>query len=246
VRIKNAVIYEKRRATDADPDLIASIDDRLRTVTRHLLDARDAVRKRLAADLHDGLGQTLGMLRLEIESAVARLSPGDDTAVLDLAVERVKQAQKELRQYTKRFYSLTTDASGLMDSLQALAADFRSANCDIELTVDLKGFRRDVPAELSVAIYRIVQESLNNIIHHSLARNASLFLQSDKKTGVQLVVSDDGVGLPTSGPAHRGLGLITMRERAKRLGGHYETDCPNNEGCTIRVSWRPELVASLR
>ena len=76
IHVKNASIYEKRRSTDTDPDLVASIDDRLRTVTGRLVNSHNAACRRLAEDLHDGLGQTLCMVRLDVESAAARLGPG--------------------------------------------------------------------------------------------------------------------------------------------------------------------------
>lgn len=245
-RVINSLLYAKTRSTHTDLDLVASADDRLRTVTHRLLDARDAVRNQLAEELHDSLGQTLGLLRLAIESAVVKLGPIDGSnEPLQMAAKYVVRAQRQLRRVTKRLHSKYVDATGLVESLQGVVADFRAMQKGTELTVDLGRFRRDVPTELGIAIYRIVQESLNNVMRHSDARNASLTLESDKN-GVRLVVKDDGVGLPSSGPVRQGLGLITMRERAERIGGHYETHCPEGDGCTISVTWTRETVDSMR
>lgn len=245
IHVKNASIYEKRRSTDTDPDLVASIDDRLRTVTQRLVDAHGAACRRLAEDLHDGLGQTLCMVRLDIESAAAKLGPSQESDALNLATKHVRRAQQELREITQGLHSKDADVSGLIDSLQALAADFRATKPDIRLTVNLQGFRRDVPAELGVAIYRIAQESLNNIARHSNASEASLTLES-KMNGVHLTVSDNGVGLPSADSIRPGLGLVTMRERTERLGGNYEISCPGNGGFTVDVRWPREIVVSLR
>lgn len=245
VHVKNASIYEKRRSTDTDPDLVASIDDRLRTVTQRLVDAHSAACRRLAEELHDSLGQTLCMVRLDIESAAAKLGPSQQSDALNLAAKHVRRAQQELRDITQGLHSKDTDVSGLIDSLQALAADFRATKQETVLAVDLQGFRRDVPAELGVAIYRIVQESLNNIARHSDATEATLTLESNKN-GVHLTVSDNGVGLPSADSIRPGLGLVTMRERTERLGGHYEIRCQENGGFTVDVRWPREIVVSLR
>lgn len=245
IHVKNASIYQKRRSTDTDPDLVASIDDRLRTVTARLVDAQTAACRRLAEDLHDGLGQTLCMVRLDIESAAAKLDSSEGSDTLNLAARHVRRAQQELREITQGLYSKDTDISGLIDSLQALAADFRATKQDIALVVDFQGFRRDVPVDLGVAIYRIVQESLNNIARHSNASEASLTLESNKN-GVHLAVSDNGVGLPSADSIRPGLGLVTMRERTERLGGYYEIRCPETGGFTVDVRWPREIVVSLR
>jgi signal transduction histidine kinase len=245
VHVKNASIYEKRRSTDTDPDLVASIDDRLRTVTRRLVESHSAACRRLAEDLHDGLGQTLCMVRLDVESAAAKQDANKGSDTLNLAAKHVRRAQQELREITKGLYSKDTDVSGLVDSLQALAADFRVTKPDIRLTLNMRGFRRDVPVDLGVAIYRIVQESLNNVARHSSASEASLTLESNKN-GVHLTVSDNGVGLPSADAIRPGLGLVTMRERTERLGGHYEVSCPANGGLTVDVRWPREIVVSLR
>jgi signal transduction histidine kinase len=99
--------------------------------------------------------------------------------------------------------------------------------------------------DLGVAIYRIVQESLNNVARHSGASEASLTLESNN-SGVHLTVSDNGVGLPSADAIRPGLGLVTMRERTERLGGHYEISCPEDGGFKVRVRWPREIVVSLR
>jgi signal transduction histidine kinase len=245
VHVKNAQIYERRRKSDGDPDLVASLDERLRLVTRRLLESRDAIRKRLAADLHDSLGQTLSLLRLEIESVIAKPQIEDHILFLEHTLERVTRAQQELRHLTGKLHGELDSSSGLRDSLLALAADFRGAKPDIELSVDLDGVCREIPAELGVTIYRIAQESLNNVIRHSRARTALLSLRSDD-SGVQLLIQDDGIGMADCCIPRRGLGMITMRERAENQGGTYETDCPTGQGCTIRANWPREVVVSLR
>ena len=93
-----------------------------------------------------------------------------------------------------------------------------------------------MPDEVAVAVYRIAQEALNNAARHSEANSVCISFTADENT-YQLVVSDDGCGMPSGRIPKRGLGLITMRERAETLGGVFETDCRVGEGCKIRVAW---------
>ena len=245
VHIRNAVLYERRRASDGDPDLVASLDERLRRVTRRLIDVQDQVRKHIAAELHDSLGQTLSLLRFEIESATAKCARGDDAAMLKRAGDYVRQAQRELRRINNELRTGSAEASGLSESLQKLVADFRATKPEIELFVDVRQFEPGVPEDLSVTIYRVVQEALNNIAQHSQATEALILLTTDDN-GVQLEISDNGKGISNGSFEQRGLGLITMRERAETTGGHYDLRSSNDEGCTIRIRWPADVVRALR
>ena len=245
VHIRNAVLYDRRRTSDGDPDLVASLDERLRRVTRRLIDVQDQVRKYISAELHDSLGQTLSLLRFEIESATAKCAGGDDAAMLKRAGDYVRRAQRELRRINNELRTGSAEASGLSESLQKLVADFRATKPEIELFVDARQFEPDVPEDLAVTIYRVVQEALNNIVRHSQATEALILLTTDDN-GVLLEISDNGKGISNGSFERRGLGLITMRERAETTGGHYDLWSSENEGCTVRIRWPADVVRALR
>lgn len=242
---RNADLYEKRRATDPDPALIAALDDRLRQVTSRLITVRDDVCKRLAADLHDGLGQTLSLLRLEIESIAAKQEGEEHTDSLARIVDHARRAQRELRHISNELFTGNVGAAALSDSLAALVKDFRAAKPNIELIANVRHFEPDVPTDLSVTIYRIAQEALHNVMQHSAASKATLALTS-VDGGIQLQISDNGKGFSPLVEKRHGLGLITIRERAEKVGGQYDISSEPGNGCTVRVTWPPEMVASLR
>ena len=244
IHVKNAILYERRRSEDGDPDLVASLDERLREQTRKLLDVESAIRRQLAEELHDSLGQTLSLLRIEVESAAAMQKGGACDGQLERAIEHVKYAQQELRTISNGLHAEQGRQKALNQSLLTLVAGFRNARPDIDLSVALDIDGADIPRELAVTAYRIAQEALNNVARHSGATHASISITHDAE-GVSLVVSDNGCGMPEDATQRRGLGLITMRERAERLGGKFETHCPHNEGCTIRIRWPATVVAAL-
>ena len=244
VHTRNAVLYERRRSSDTDPDLVASLDERLREQTRKLLDADSAARRQLARELHDSLGQTLSLLRIEVESAAQSQAGGACEGQLKRAIQQVKHAQRELRTITNDLHAGETKPQFLRAALQALVTDFRKAKPDIDLVARIDIDDADLPSELAVTAYRIAQEALSNVARHSGATRASIALLEGLE-GVSFVVNDNGCGLADGEIHRRGLGLITMRERAERLGGIYETDCPSNKGCTIRILWPSAVVAAL-
>ncbi len=247
IRVENATLYMQRRATDFDPDLVATLDKRLRAVTGRLLHAQEQERKRIAAELHDGLGQSLSLLRFELEALLEWAQDHLDAGWTN-AIERIcaqaRRGLEELRSVTSGLHEQAVGEAGLLTSLDVLCADFRSTRSDIELHFDFGGFTYDVPVEIGVAIYRITQEALNNISRHSSARAATIELSSNK-TGVHLGIRDDGVGFEGTIGSRRGLGLVTMRDRTERLGGSFDIESSKGQGCNITASWPFKVVTSL-
>lgn len=241
-------IYALRRSTDPDPRLVESLDNRLRTVTSRLLGSHESERKRIARELHDSLGQSLSLMRFEIETCLARAnSDGEraDRKSLERTLDLTLQALGELRSITQNLHPSVIQDHGLFGALEVLCDDFRIVCPDVDLTLDLSGCPKIVPDELAIAVYRIAQEGLNNIGRHANASSALLQCRSNNDS-VDLTVSDDGVGLPSEGAARRGLGLITMRERAEILGGNCSITSEPGKGCTVTLSWPSTVFESLR
>ena len=236
---KRAKIYRLRRSTDSNADIVASMDDRLRSITSQLLVSQEAERKRIASELHDSLGQSLSLLRLEIDACLGKARTNDgaiDIETLERVHEHSRRALRELRDITRNLRPTIIDDVGLEGTLDLLCRDFQATRPEVSLDKDLSGCLTDVPDEVAVAVYRIAQEALNNAARHSEANSVCISFTADENT-CQLVVSDDGCGMPSGRMPKRGLGLITMRERAETLGGVFETDCRVGEGCKIRVAW---------
>lgn len=247
--IKRANLYQLRRSSDPDPSLVAALDERLRSITGRLLVSQEAERKRIAAELHDSLGQSLSLLRMEIEVCleVMRESAGPAGAVdhLERIYKHARSALEDLRDIVRNLRPSVVDDAGLVGALNLLCEDLRTVNEDLDIQVNVVGSPRRLPDELSLAVYRIAQEALHNVLRH--ARASTVSLEFDAGEGaVTLEICDDGVGIPDDLPTRRGLGLVTIRERAETLGGSYDIDSKPGNGCRIRVSWPEDAVKSLR
>jgi signal transduction histidine kinase len=245
---KLATVYQLRRSTDPHPNLFASLDERLHSITSRLLLSQEAERKRIAAELHDGLGQTLSVLRYELENRVAaERQEGNDASkqALERACELSIHALRELREITANLRPAIISDLGLLGAIEVLCADLRAIGTEVELNLDVSDVDHSVPDELSVTVYRIAQEALNNIARHSDASLVSVTFRSNFD-GVQLVIRDNGKGLPSDDALRRGLGMVTMRERTVVLGGNFSLESQPGLGCTVMASWSAKVIESLR
>jgi len=180
-----------------------------------LVTAREEERRRLRRDLHDGLGPALGSLTLQLDT-VRTLFARDPAAADALVVELKGQVQSALTDIRRLVYALrppTLDELGLISALGERVTQYRQPGLTITLTTPER--LPPLPAAVEVALYRIAQEALTNVVRHAHA--ASCVLCMTVEHDACLEVRDDGQGLPADYRA--GVGMTSMRERAAELGG---------------------------
>jgi signal transduction histidine kinase len=214
----------------------------LRELTASLVDAREEERRRIARELHDELGQRLTALKLELStldaSAVgARPSPRIATMfeMIDETVAAVRRIATDLR-------PAMLDDLGLNTAVEWLARD-SARRMGLQLSLDLPPVDPPIGDAASIALYRMVQETLTNIARHARATQVRIDMRCDD-AAVELRVQDNGVGLPKP-PSRRKVshGLMGMRERCQMLGGTIELgNAPDGGACiTIRLPLLAQL-----
>jgi signal transduction histidine kinase len=184
----------------------------------HLVTAREEERRRLRRDLHDGLGPQLASLTLKLETARNRLGhdPLADTLLSDLT-ERTQATVADIRRLVYALRPPTLDELGLLAALRELTLQ---SSEQVSIHLDAPNCLPELPAAVEVALYRIAQEALTNVVRHAHARHCDLRLTLDEPAGLlTLSIQDDGCGLPPS--RNVGVGLVSMRERAEELGGTW-------------------------
>lgn len=208
----------------------------LRALTARLERAREQERKRIAREIHDELGQLLSVLRLNITMLDYRFgesNPGlaakteSMVTTVDRAIAMVRDLASELRPAVL--------GAGLFSALEWLVQEFsQNTGLVVGFRVDGKEFMLDEVR--SMLVFRIVQESLTNILRHSRVDNASVTM-SCLHDHCCIVISDHGQGFdPKGGVSPRSLGLLGMRERALMLGGALEIDSGIGQGTQVRLS----------
>jgi PAS domain S-box-containing protein len=199
------------------------LDDQLRALTDRLEAVREDERTRIAREIHDELGQALTALKLDIAWVAHRTRTLPEvTARLDDMAHMTDQILGSVRRISSSLRPGILDHIGLRAAIEWQADDFAKRTgvaCAVRADVgDLQ-----LERELATTVFRIFQEALTNVTRHANATGVDVVLRLDHGH-LRLEVADDGIGVPEIAPRTSSLGLLGMRERARRCGGD----------CTIR------------
>jgi PAS domain S-box-containing protein len=202
---------------------------------QNTIDAAEQERSRWARELHDETLQALAVLRMRLSSALREETPEELHVTGQAAVEQIDDEIVKLRRLITELRPASLDTIGLEAALQALAEQHEhSANLRVDCDFDLPRDEESRPTPiLETAVYRLVQEALNNVAKHSMARRADLTVRATRGA-IEIEVRDDGVGFePTL--VREGFGLVGMRERAALLGGTLEVRSTRGSGTRMRA-----------
>ncbi len=207
-----------------------------RELLRRLADVQEEERRRIARDLHDRMGQHLAALKLGLE----RMRLGvHDPERLEHLLELTKQIGQDSRRIALELRPATLDDLGLKTALMNYVAEW-SERSGIEVDYQDVGLDHErLPATIETAVYRVMQESLTNVLKHAGASRVSVILEC-REDGLRVIVEDDGKGfnyetmmkLPGS---ERGLGLPGMRERISAVGGELQVETSPDQGTSLFV-----------
>lgn len=217
-------------------------EEELRQLSGQLMSIQETERKRIAADLHDGIGQSLSVIKLSIEQAAYNLSNGNGREALDALQQlapRVKDAIVEIRRISMDLRPSTLDDLGILPTLSWFFREFEAAARGISVDKTITAEEADIPPSLKVVIFRILQEAMSNIVKHAEASRISFGLEKDGQILI-FRVEDNGRGFDAQAfheTPSEGLGLRGMQERARLSGGVYQMKSVRNKGTSIRITW---------
>ena len=204
-----------------------------------LINAQENERARLASELHDDFSQRLDMLSLGLKKA-AEMVPeylAEANRQLHELVTSASELGADLHTLSHRLHSATLELLGLAAGVAALCKEF-TAQRGIHVVFSHQDVPRPVPPDISLCLFRIVQEGLRNVQKHSGAAHAQVRIETMDDT-LHLSISDDGVGYDVkNGAGRQGLGLRSMRERVRLVGGRFEIHSEIRKGTRIDV-WVP-------
>jgi signal transduction histidine kinase len=189
---------------------------------------RDAERKRVMGDLHDGLGPVLAGMSMRVQAALRTATSPDQVALLTDLAEELATGRADLRRIVAGITPSTLEDGDLEGALHSLVASFRGATAtpDVLLSVVLD---HDLAPEVKVAVYRSVAEGITNGLRHASPTTIAVSVRTADGR-VVAEVTDDGVG----GPVVPGVGLSSLSRRAEGLGGRL-TVCPGRPGTTLHL-----------
>ena len=205
--------------------------------SQQLIESQEAERKRIAAELHDGLGQNLVVIK---NRALLGINKGDDKERVAKELRNISdsatQALEEVREITNNLRPQLLDRLGLTKAINAM---LKKVSGVIEIDSEIDSIDNIFSETQEISIYRIVQESINNIIKHSNASDAIVRIKRDE-TKVLITIEDNGKGFDIAN-IKNGLGLIGLKERSQLLNGEFMIDSKIGEGTRIRVAIEKHL-----
>jgi signal transduction histidine kinase len=241
------------RDRDIDPADPADNESGDRSIGRRAVLAQELERKRIAAELHDSIAQSAGVIKYQIEANIERLSRADpslDLAPFQSVVELTRDLVDEIRRISSNLTPTMLDDFGLCVALEGLCTEMQSGDCQFRPTCKSCVDEAGLPDIVRFAVYRIAQEALGNIARHASASCAQLKVtMSDGE--LQLEISDDGVGFASdkmqesARDGRSGHGLGNMRERVVATDGDFSIESAPGSGTTIRAAWSGEILEHL-
>lgn len=196
-----------------------------------LIRGQEEERRRLARELHDGLNQKLVALTLRIRGMENRLDPvfHDELRILERWAEEVCE---ETRRVSHELHPATLEHLGLVASLRGLCREF-SEQSGVNTEFAVGELPTQLSHEVSTCLYRVAQEALSNVAKHARGSDAGVMLLLEQE-GVCLRITDWGKGFDVeSARGHGGLGLTSMQERLRLLGGRLDIESKPGEGAVV-------------
>jgi signal transduction histidine kinase len=201
-----------------------------------LINAQEKERSRLASELHDDFSQRMALLSLNLETAAEKIdeSPAQAREQLHLLVNAASEIGADLHSISHRLHSSTLESLGLVAGIRSLCKEFRTQQ-GIEVDFQQSEIPRALPKDVALCLFRVVQEGLRNVKKHSNAKRAYVDLEvtGDK---LHLSIRDEGCGLDLKKSRDgEGLGIQSMAERCRLLGGHFTIHSELNRGTRIEA-----------
>lgn len=196
-----------------------------------LLNAQEQERSRIARELHDDISQQVAVLRIQL-GRLGRAVQGDAAVIVAEAAKRTEDIAARVHGLSHRLHPARLRLMGLVEGLDGLRSELSTPGAAITLAHE--NVPPTLPPDLTLCLFRIVQEALHNALEHGQARHVSVDLRG-VPGGLALTVGDDGVGFDVAAVWGRGLGLISGRERVEAIGGTFEIHSRPGAGSRLEV-----------
>ena len=220
------------------------VEEAWASLSGRLIDAQEEERKRIAREIHDDYTQQLAVVLIDLEGLAEEV--GDFPVGVGQRFHKIwnqiSELGADLHSLSHRLHSSTLESLGLVAGVKAFCEEFADQK---QLQVDFihGNVPRGIPAEVELCLFRITQEGLRNIKRHSGAKRAEVHLEVSGED-LHLSVVDRGKGFDVNKLSTRnGIGLRSMEERLRSLGGHLEINSRPTEGTRIDA-WLPSRVVS--
>ena len=215
----------------------------LRALSSQLLNAQENERKRIAKELHDGIGQIMTAVKFGVENSLqlGKCNNAPCQESLRSVISVIQSGIDEIRRISKDLWPAMLNEFGVLATFHWYCREFQNIYSGIRIEKVIAVAEEEVPDPLKITLYRILQEATNNAAKHSHGNLVSLSL---RRTGscLELTIGDNGRGFDLAATraapkGRKGLGLASMRERAELSGGSFFIESVLGKGTVIRACW---------
>jgi signal transduction histidine kinase len=210
-------------------------EEGLATIGRRLIDAHETERTWIGRELHDDINQRLALLAIDLDRWNQNASTSDEvTELVRRTQARIEEIAQDVQGLSHRLHSSKLDYLGLAIAAKSFCREL-SEKTKVEIVFEHAGIPHTLSKEVSLCLFRVLQEGLQNAVKHSGVRSFTADLQCTEKS-IELTVADFGNGFEEHEAFSRhGLGLISMRERLQLVHGELSVKSQPGAGTTIRA-----------
>ena len=212
-------------------------EERLRELSSRLLRIQEDERRAISREIHDELGQQVTAISLDLKLAERNLDSGSARSHLQRAIHDTTQLLQTLHAFATRVRPDVLDDLGLRDAVESHLWEFQKrTNIHVDSTLEFQS--EDVPVEIADNAYRLLQESLNNVVKHAEAGRVTVRMEIDEMEPQRLKISicDDGRGYDENESNGSRLGLVGMRERVDLLAGELHIRSSIDRGTRVDIT----------
>ena len=230
-------VTEARMAEKAvqQTEILRQSQEQLRTLTAGLVEAQEDERRRVSQELHDDISQRLAALSIQVAvlHQARAISPDELHGKLGELQKQMEVLSEDLRRTARNLHPFTLTHLGLEEAMRSYCEEFSNLR-QFKVRFATRALPATIPPGVALCAYRVVQEALGNVVKHSGAKRADVSI-SGNHNALHVVIRDDGRGFDLDVARGKGLGLISMEERVRHLGGTFSISPKPGEGTRIDV-----------
>jgi len=230
-------VTEARLAEKAlqQTEVLRQSQEQLRTLTAGLVEAQEEERRRVSQELHDDISQRLAALAIQLEvlHQTHGISSEELHGKLGELQKQMEVLSEDLRRTARNLHPFMLTHLGLEPALRAYCDEFSKLR-NFKVRLVARGLPGTIPSGVALCVYRVVQEALGNVAKHSGAKRAVISISSSDDV-LRVAIQDDGHGFELDRAKGKGLGLISMEERVRHLGGTFSILPKPGDGTRIEI-----------
>lgn len=239
-RLTVAVIRDTTERRELQRKIINEKKSRQRIITRQVIQAQERERESIGRELHDNVNQILATAKLLLGMAGKEIKLKEDE-LLSNSIDLIDNAIDEIRNLSHKLSAPTLGNRSLVDSINNLTKNLNAAG-KFRVAFFYDGFIDQIEMDQKLAIYRIVQEQLNNTLKHSDATDIIITI-THEDLSTKLVIKDNGVGFDVRLKG-KGIGLNNIEARVKAFSGHVSIISAPGKGCILEASFPDNKIKS--